>query len=297
MFEKQKASVIFERLFVRPDITKAYALTDPSDSWYDTLKKVHDSLAEVQREYTREVVEMKSRDELTLRAVTYRCPERAKGTVVCIHGYTSHAEREWAFPSLFYLRNGFNVLVPYQRAHGLSEGKYITLGALEKDDMLRWLGKAAELYPNTPLVVHGLSMGAGIALQICDSCDGDVKGIICDAPSVRGATFLFDMVSKDVRGNSEKICKYLCEKFYKEFGLQPEVTNAAPYVTRSCCPILFSAGSMENMEMQLENLRQTCPKYSELLILDGCNHGNGMYKQKEVYQNAILTFLREHCGL
>lgn len=297
MFEKIKARRIFAGLFHRPDITKAYALTDPSDSWYDTLKKVHDSLAEVQREYKREVVEIESFDELTLRAVTYRCPDTAKATVVCIHGYTSHAEREWAFPALFYLRNGFNVVIPYQRAHGLSEGKYITFGAYEKDDMLRWLDKAEDLYPNTPLVVHGLSMGAGIALQICSSCGNRVRGIVDDAPSFRGLSALFDGVSRNIAGNNEKIRNYLYEIFYRKFGLRADVTDAERYLKQSDCPILFSAGSMENMETELQNLQKLCPKYSEVLILDGCNHGNGMYKQTEIYQNAILTFWREHCGL
>lgn len=297
MFEKIKAKCIFERLFCRPDISKAYALTDPSDSWYATLKKVHDSLAEVQREYNREVVETESFDGLTLRAVTYRCPFPAKATVVCIHGYTSHAEREWAFPALFYLRNGFNVVIPYQRAHGLSDGKYITLGAFEKDDMLRWLDKVGQLYPNLPIVVHGLSMGAGIALQICDSCGDRVKGIIDDAPSFRGLPSLFEAVSHSVRGNSKKICQYLYDIFYDKFGLSADVTVAEQYVKHSVCPILFSAGSMENMERDLKHLQELCPKYSETLILEGCNHGNGMYKQTQVYQDVILNFLRKHCGL
>jgi len=32
-------------------------------------------------------------------------------------------------------------------------------------------------------------------------------------------------------------------------------------------------------------------------IFERCNHGNGMYKKTEVYQNAILKFIRERCGL
>jgi hypothetical protein len=35
---------LFNMLLKRPDINKAYAMVDKTDSWYDTIKKVHDSL-------------------------------------------------------------------------------------------------------------------------------------------------------------------------------------------------------------------------------------------------------------
>ena len=56
--------------------------------------------------------------------------------MIWVHGYTSHAERESAFPSLFYRSLGYNVLIPYLRAHDISQGKYISFGALESKDLL-----------------------------------------------------------------------------------------------------------------------------------------------------------------
>ncbi|MBQ8718321.1 MAG: hypothetical protein IJY66_03560 [Clostridia bacterium] len=62
-------------------------------------------------------------------------------------------------------------------------------------------------------------------------------------------------------------------------------------------PLLLSAGSMENMEDVLEEVRFNNPEEATVLILPGCNHGNGMYKQTEMYQSAIKTFLEEHCNV
>lgn len=126
MFDKFKANIFFNMSLKRPDINKAYAMVKETDSWYNTIKKVHESLDEI-HEKPHEIIGITSRDNLKLKAVYY--PNNSDVTVICAHGYTSHAEREWAFPGLFYLSLGYNVLIPYQRAHGLSEGKYIGFGA------------------------------------------------------------------------------------------------------------------------------------------------------------------------
>jgi TatD family-associated radical SAM protein len=47
MFENIKAKIIFGKLLGRPDISKAYKMVGPEDSWYATIKKVHESLDEI----------------------------------------------------------------------------------------------------------------------------------------------------------------------------------------------------------------------------------------------------------
>ena len=49
MFEKLKANILFNNLLKRPDIDKAYKMVGPEDSWYDTITKVHNSLAEIRQ--------------------------------------------------------------------------------------------------------------------------------------------------------------------------------------------------------------------------------------------------------
>lgn len=141
-------------------------------------KKVHNSLEEINK-LPHEVLEVKSSDGLTMRGIYYPAAEKSDKTVICIHGYSSHAEREWAFPGLFYHSIGFNVLIPYQRAHGLSEGKKITFGVLEVFDMIQWIHKTNEKTPNGKILIHGLSMGGGIALELADLSEIHcIKGII-----------------------------------------------------------------------------------------------------------------------
>ena len=180
MLNKLKAKILFDKLLKRPDIDKAYAMVPPTDSWYDTITKVHNSLAEIKK-LPHEVLQMRSLDGLQLQAIYY--PGETNKTVICCHGYTSHAEREWAYPGLFYHSLGFNVLIPYQRAHGLSEGKYISFGALEHLDMIGWVDVINNMHPDGSILFHGLSMGGGIVLDLMDKKLKNVKCIIADAPN------------------------------------------------------------------------------------------------------------------
>lgn len=293
MFEKFKANILFSKLLQRPDINKAYAMVPETDSWYNTIKKVHESLEEIKKN-PHEILEIQSKDDLKLKAVYYPNPSESNVTVICVHGYTSHAEREWAFPGLFYLSLGFNVLIPYQRAHGLSEGKFISFGALEHLDMIEWVRKVNEMHPEGKVIIHGLSMGGGIVLNLSKIKTENVKCLIADAPNV-SIEGVFKDISKQVfRTNSDKIAACTIQRFKKEFGYDVKEFESIEIVSESQYPILLSAGSNENFVEVFENIRKRNPKETEIIILPGCNHGNGMYKQTELYQNKIKQFLEKH---
>lgn len=290
MFEKFKANILFEKLLKRPDINKAYAMVGPEDSWYDTITKVHKSLKEIQ-EMPHEILEITSHDNLKLKSVYYPNANKKGVTVICAHGYTSHAEREWAFPGLFYLSLGYNVLIPYQRAHGISEGKYIAFGTMEHRDMLTWVKKMNEINPDDKIIIHGLSMGGGIVLDLADKDMKNVKGIISDAPSVSIREF-FENISNEVfKKGGDKVAKHAIRKFEKEFGVDIKDFECIDIAARSKYPLLLSAGSNEHMEDVLEAIKKANPKDTDIIILPGCNHGNGMYKQTELYQGKIKEFI------
>ena len=290
MFEKIKAKITFGRLLSRPNINKAYAMVGPEDSWYDTIKTVHESLDEI-RKLPHEVLEIKSSDGLTMRGIYYPSTNKSDRTVICIHGYTSHAEREWAFPGLFYHSLGFNVLIPYQRAHGISEGPKITFGVMEIFDMVNWIGKVNDITPDGKILIHGLSMGGGIALELSDSKLPNIKGIIADAPTSSVESFFYNVSREIFKKNSDIIAKYAIEDLNRYTGLEAKYYNFVETVKDSSYPILLSAGSMEHREEQFEEIKRNNPCDTEVLILEGCNHGNGMYKQTQAYQDKIKSFI------
>ena len=294
MFEKLKAHIMFRQLLKRPNIDKAYAMVGPEDSWYDTITTVHNSLAKI-RQLPCEQIQIKSFDGLNLQAVYY--PNESSKTVIWVHGYTSHAERESAFPGLFYHSLGFNVLIPYLRAHGPSEGKYISLGANEHLDMMRWVDTVNERIPGGEIVIHGLSMGGGIVLDLATKEMKNVKCLISDAPSVN-IEGIFREVSKSVfKKKHDKIFSYAIARFTEEFNASAMDFDRVQNISQSKYPLLLSAGSNEQMDDVLNAIKERSRMATTVLILPGCNHGNGMYKQTEIYQNAIKEFLNTNCTL
>ena len=294
MFEKLKANILFSQLLKRPNIDKAYAMVGPEDSWYDTITKVHDSLAQI-RKLPHEMLTITTRDGLKQQAIYY--PAQSKKTMIWVHGYTSHAERESAFPGLFYRSLGCNVLVVYLRAHGISEGKYISLGALEHLDIMDWVDKINEMIPDGQIVIHGLSMGGGIVLDLA-CCDmRNVKCLVCDAPSVT-LDQIFKAVAAGVfKKEHEKIVPKILQRFREEFHANAEDFDRMENIRSGKYPLLLSAGSNEQMDEVLERIRQRNPMDTQIVILPGCNHGNGMYKQTEMYQTAIKEFLDKYMSV
>ena len=291
MFEKLKANILFNTLLKRPKIEKAYAMVEETDSWYDTIKKVHESLDKI-HQFSHQILEVTSPDNLKLRGVYY--PNNSDVTVICVHGYTSHAEREWAFPGLFYLSLGYNVLIPYQRAHGISEGKYLSFGALEHLDMLEWVNKVNKINPTSKIIIHGLSMGGGIVLDLANIEMNNVKCLIADAPSVSIKSF-FENVSKSVfKTNSDKIAAYAIKRFEKEFRCSIKDFESVDIVANSKYPILLSAGENEHLEELFKIIKKVNPCETDIIILPGCNHGNGMYKQTQLYQDKIQEMIRKN---
>lgn len=83
---------------------------------------------------------------------------------ICCHGYTGEPAEmaKWAHR---FAKLGFTVLVPAQRAHELSEGRYVSMGWLERNDLLAWIHLIVESDPDARILLHGNSMGAATVMM------------------------------------------------------------------------------------------------------------------------------------
>ena len=290
MFEKIKARFIFDALLKRHDINEAYKMVGPEDSWYDTITTVHNSLAEI-RKLPHEDWQITSHDGLSLKAVFY--PGTTNKTMIWVHGYTSHAERESAFPGLFYHSMGYNVLIPYLRAHGPSEGKYISFGPMECMDICKWIDRVNERIDGS-ILIHGLSMGGGIALDLATMELKNVKCLLIDAPSYSISGFFDGVAHYNVSKNPSKLSACLHERYRSVFSVDAADHDRRENIRGGKYPLLLTAGSMEGQDEVLSLIKERNPQPTTVLILPGCNHGNGMYKQTALYQNAIREFTEKY---
>jgi len=77
-----------------------------------------------------------------------------------------------------------NLLLIDQRAHGKSEGKTITFGILERQDLLCWINYAiARFGAEIKIMLYGVSMGGATVLMASElDLPSNVKGIVADCP-------------------------------------------------------------------------------------------------------------------
>jgi len=128
-----------------------------------------------------EPVQIQSHDGLTLRGV-YLAHPQAKRAVLCVHGYHGSAERDFSCAMADFYALDSSLLLIDQRAHGKSEGKYITFGVRESMDVQLW---AEYLESRTggevPIVLDGISMGAATVLMAGEGeMPSSVSGVIAD---------------------------------------------------------------------------------------------------------------------
>lgn len=76
MFEKIKGNKTFTKLMKRQNINLSYAMVEPSDSWYNIISTIHNSLNEMKKLPHNEV-EITSHDNLKLKGIYYPNPKKS----------------------------------------------------------------------------------------------------------------------------------------------------------------------------------------------------------------------------
>jgi len=104
---------------------------------------------------------IESFDGLKLHAKKFSPAENSNRWAVLIHGYGRDGTFAYDYAEE-YLKRGWNVLIPDLRAAGESQGEFITMGALESLDVLKWLEK---IPPDSKIILHGVSMGAATVMM------------------------------------------------------------------------------------------------------------------------------------
>ena len=129
------ASVFFFRFSIR-----RYRVEGTDEQYEDEgsiWKPYRERMEEAQRfikSHTTQKVDIVSFDGLRLTALYLPAKGQPKGVIVAFHGYRSLATIDFALEVEFFHQLGYHVLLPYQRSHGESQGKYITYGVKERFD-------------------------------------------------------------------------------------------------------------------------------------------------------------------
>jgi len=125
--------------------------------------------------------------------------QRPAPTVILCHGIWT-GRRECLPLALRFQAGGYNVLTFDFRAHGLSEGRFTSVGHHETNDVLGAVAyvKARPGVDPTRIGVIGFSMGAAASIQAAAKCQ-DVAALVADsayADFVDAARYSFRLVTR-----------------------------------------------------------------------------------------------------
>ena len=113
--------------------------------------------------------------------------------VILIHGYKSSNEEMMSYGATYY-ENGYNVVLPDNRAHGKSEGEYIGMGWLDKDDIACWVDWINNRDSQAQILLHGVSMGGATVMMASGDRLLNVVGYIEDC----GYTSVWDIFASEL---------------------------------------------------------------------------------------------------
>lgn len=279
--------------------TKRRNWLDPEELKGTDREKLYPYISHAHNWFSTHEVEdiyVQSRDGLQLYA-RWIPAENPRGTILLAHGYQSTPYIDFSLVLEVYHNLGMNMLIPDQRCHGKSEGKYITFGVKEWRDMTCWVDYHNKHLGNWPVILSGLSMGASTVMYMADEAlPANVRGMIADC----GFTSPYDIIGKVFHSVTHLPAwpflwaTDLCARIFAGFSLKEKDTRKT--LQGGKYPIILAHGLSDDFvpcEMSREAY-DACTSPKELLLVEGAGHGYSFLKDRERYTQTVTAFLQRN---
>lgn len=295
----------FNYALVRKNGEIAAAEMSVYSSIYENEKKDRIDLnRKIQKEKTsswlnsisKKEINIQSNDKLQLFASEFKLSNESNKWIILVHGYTSEQSSIYDI-ARHYSDKGYNVLTPDLRAHGLSEGKYVGMGWLDRNDLLLWIDYLLKNYRNSEIILHGVSMGAATVMMASgENLPTNVKLIVEDC----GYTSVWDIFSfkLKLRFNLSTFPVLNAASFITNVraGYNYKEASSIDQIKKSVTPILFIHGNADefvpvNMAYKLYDNANI---NKELIIVDGAGHAESRLADEELYYGSIFSFIDKY---
>ena len=279
---------LIKETFVRND------KLDTTPAWYEYINANQEG-----REYiyslNPEHLYISSFDNLKLHALFIN--NNTNKTIICVHGYKAKdGLYDFGMSASFLNSLGYNLLFVDNRAHGLSQGKYIGFGVLDSIDVNSWVDYLVTNMNQETIILYGMSMGAATVLNTDSSPDSSpVKAIIADCGFASG----YDEVAYQIKKMyhlpafplvpiSNILLKLIAHYSLKEKEAYRSIKN---YKNN----LLIIHGGKDRFVPTSDAYKifdnATCHK--KILIVPGASHAKSYLKDTELYEQTIKEFLDE----
>ena len=241
-----------------------------------------------------ERVYIKSFDGLVL-AGYYHEVNKGAPIEIFFHGFRGSWQRDFCGITEAALELGHNILFVDQRAHGESEGRFITYGIKERHDALSWIEYVCRRFGDEcEIVLVGASMGGATVLSCAElELPKNVKAIISDSAfssplgiitKVAGGGGFRDAV---VRVGASLTASVLC-------GFNLYESSATEAVKNAKIPIMLVHGYGDKLVPYAMAEELTASNSSiRLESFEGADHIQSYLVDSEKYKTAYKDFLEK----
>ena len=238
-------------------------------------------------------VEVKAKDGITLRGTQYIKDESSNKWAIILHGYRSTPNSIISI-GMHFSKEGYNVLIPSMRACSESDGEYIGMGWLDKEDLQCWINLIIKQNENAEIILHGSSMGAATVLMASGKdLPTNVKAIVADS----GYTSVWDIFASEAKARFNLPTFPILNMFEIVANVRANYdikeASALEQVKNNKTPILFIHGDADDFvpEYMCEELYEAANCKKDKLIIHDAGHTDSKYKEPETYYNKIFEFL------
>jgi hypothetical protein len=213
----------------------------------------------------------------------------SKSAIIVMHGYP--ADKANLLEVAKFLAKNFNVFLFDFRSFGDSEGKYTTIGYLERNDLLGAITYLEKKKNITKIGLYGFSLGGAVALTTPHK---NVKAIVSDSSYTR----LTHMVEQTYR--VFLFFKYplsYLTKLYSLLFLKIDIGNMNPVedIKNIKVPLfIIHAGKDSQIPLKEAYLLHDANKKSQLLIVENADHGMTHAVNPQEYEHKVMMFFKDN---
>jgi len=237
-------------------------------------------------------VYIQSHDGLKLGAYEKQSDENSHKFVILCHGFGGNPVKMHDIGQ-FYHKKGYNLIFINQRARGISEGRYCTMGALEGKDVGKWVDYVLEKDPSAKIALHGISMGAATVMNACGS---PLPENVVFAVEDCGFTSIWDIFALKLKGMFHlpafPILNFASLMSRIRTGASFHHGNCLNSIQKSKIPMLFIHGTADSFVpysmMDVLYEKATCQK--QKLAIEDADHGVSYRVNPVLYFKTLDEF-------
>ncbi|MGX2946154.1 alpha/beta hydrolase [Enterococcus alishanensis] len=266
-------------------------------NWYEKLENTSDRTITTTETYRKENGEEVS-NPITLRG--RYIDNGSDKTVILHHGYRA-LKYELIKQAKFFSEEGFNVLLISSRAVNGSDGKYITFGYYEKDDLNMWINdEVNRTNSDQKIVLMGVSMGASTTVLSQNVPHPNVVAYIEDCgyadlheEMLQAFSWFSELLPIIKNVDFKQLVNQISQRTESRLGFSIDQISPIESAKNTDVPKLFIHGGADDFIpiSHMEDMYNASPGYKEKLVVDGAIHGKSFDTNPEIYTEGLRHFL------